>query len=607
VSLDGRPVAVQTNAPVGPLSLPLREPQLWWPAGQGAQPLYDVTVVAHDRDGAEIGRWQRRIGLRTIVLDRSPDAWGESFRFVVNGRPIFLKGANWIPAHSFVAGLTRADYARDLRAAVAANMNCVRLWGGGIYESEDFYDECDERGLLVWHDFMFGCTLYPSDDAFLANVAAEAEYQIGRVRHRACLALWCGNNELPQINGAALRAKESLRRGYEKLFHVLLADAVRDHDGITPYWPSSEWRGTFENGHALGERCGDTHFWDVWHARHPVKDYEKWAFRFVSEFGMQSYASPETNATFCPPEDGNVFGPTMENHQKNRAGNQIILDYVSRRYRLPKDQDSLIILSQLNQAYCMQTGVEHYRRLMPRCMGAIYWQLNDCWPVASWSSIEFTGRWKALHHLARRFNAPALASAHVPGDETTKIGNYRGTTVSDVHLYTVYDAPSASRGVLRWDLFHLEGRRLEGGRRNVALRPGESVRHATVNVAAAMATHGRDHLYLRIALDVAGQTVSEETVFLAPPRFLALPRGRIRTRAKAIDRSGREFDVTFQSSVFQHRVHFDLPGLRHEASDNFLELYPDEAKTVRVSLARPLTPKALLARLQTGSLVDTYV
>jgi beta-mannosidase len=607
VSLDGRPVAVQTNAPVGPLSLPVREPQLWWPAGQGAQPLYEVTVVAHDRDGAEIGRWQRRIGLRTIVLDRSPDAWGESFRFVVNGRPIFLKGANWIPAHSFVAGLTRADYARDLRAAVAANMNCVRLWGGGIYESEDFYDECDERGLLVWHDFMFGCTLYPSDDAFLANVAAEAEYQIGRVRHRACLALWCGNNELPQINGAALRAKESLRRGYEKLFHVLLADAVRDHDGITPYWPSSEWRGTFENGHALGERCGDTHFWDVWHARHPVKDYEKWAFRFVSEFGMQSYASPETNATFCPPEDGNVFGPTMENHQKNRAGNQIILDYVSRRYRLPKDQDSLIILSQLNQAYCMQTGVEHYRRLMPRCMGAIYWQLNDCWPVASWSSIEFTGRWKALHHLARRFNAPALVSAHVPGDETTKIGNYRGTTVSDVHLYTVYDAPSASRGVLRWDLFHLDGRRLEGGRRNVALRPGESVRHATVNVAAAMATHGRDHLYLRIALDVAGQTVSEETVFLAPPRFLALPRGRIRTRAKAIDRSGREFDVTFQSSVFQHRVHFDLPGLRHEASDNFLELYPDEAKTVRVSLARPLTPKALLARLQTGSLVDTYV
>jgi beta-mannosidase len=296
----------------------------------------------------------------------------------------------------------------------------------------------------------------------------------------------------------------------------------------------------------------------------------------------------------------------MENHQKNRAGNQIILDYVSRRYRLPKDQDSLIILSQLNQAYCMQTGVEHYRRLMPRCMGAIYWQLNDCWPVASWSSIEFTGRWKALHHLARRFNAPALVSAHVPGDETTKIGNYRGTTVSEVHLYTVYDAPAASRGVLRWDLFHLDGRRLEGGRRNVALRPGESVRHVTVNVATAMATHGRDHLYLRIALDVAGHTVSEETVFLAPPRFLALPRGRIRTRARAIGRGGREFDVTFQSSVFQHRVHFDLPGLRHEASDNFLELYPNEAKTVRLSLARPLTPKALLARLQTGSLVDTY-
>jgi len=203
-------------------------------------------------------------------------------------------------------------------------------------------------------------------------------------------------------------------------------------------------------------------------------------------------------------------------------------------------------------------------------------------------------------------DSPALVSAHVPGDETTKIGNYRGTTVNEVHVHTVYDAPVAARGVLRWDLLHLDGRRLEGGRRSVALRPGESRRHVTVPVAAAMATHGRDHLYLRIALDVADRTVSEETVFLAPPRFLALPRGRIRTRARAVGRGGREVDVTFQSAVFQHRVHFDLPGVVHEASDNFFELYPNEPRTVRVSLARPLTPKAVLARLRTGSLVDTY-
>jgi beta-mannosidase len=186
----------------------------------------------------------------------------------------------------------------------------------------------------------------------------------------------------------------------------------------------------------------------VWHARHPVKDYEKWKFRFVSEFGMQSYCSPETQATFCTPADNNVFGPVMENHQKNTAGNQIILDYVSRLYRFPKSQDALIYLSQLNQAHCMQTGVEHYRRISPICMGALYWQLNDCWPVASWSSIEHTGRWKALQHIARRFFAPALVSAHVPGTETAIIGNYRRTTVRHVHIYTVYDgaAPSARGG-----------------------------------------------------------------------------------------------------------------------------------------------------------------
>ncbi|MFO1450300.1 MAG: glycoside hydrolase family 2 protein [Opitutaceae bacterium] len=604
LSFQGSVVASVTDTDVGQLRLSVAEPQLWWPAGQGAQPLYTLELVALRADGTECGRLQRRIGLRTLVLDQSPDAWGKAFRILVNGRPVFLKGANWIPAHSFVTTLQRAEYARDLEAAVAANMNCVRLWGGGIYESEEFYDLCDELGLLVWHDFMFACTLYPSDDAFLALVEAEVATQVPRIRHRASLALWCGNNELPQINGVHLRRDATLREGYEKLFHQVLARAVALHDGVTPYIPSSQWRGTYEDGHAHGEREGDTHFWDVWHARHPVKDYEKWAFRFVSEFGMQSYSSPETNATFCPPADRNVFGPTMENHQKNRAGNQIILDYVSRRFRLPKDQDSLIYLSQLNQAYCMQIGVEHYRRLMPRCMGAIYWQLNDCWPVASWSSIEFTGRWKALHHVARRFNAPALVSAHVPGDETVAIGNYRRTTVREVHLYTVYDAPMAAKGTVRWDLFHLDGRILQRGRKAVALRPGESVRQTTLDVSRPMASFGRDNLYLRIALDQGGTTVSEDTVFLAPPRFLALPRGRIKTTAKGV--SPGEIDLTLSSPVFQHRVWIELPGLHPHFSDNALELYPNEPRTIRVSLKRPLSPKALLARVRTVSLVDTY-
>jgi beta-mannosidase len=296
----------------------------------------------------------------------------------------------------------------------------------------------------------------------------------------------------------------------------------------------------------------------------------------------------------------------MENHQKNRGGNQVILDYVSRRYRFPKSQEALIYLSQLNQAYCMSIGVEHYRRLMPRCMGAIYWQLNDCWPVASWSSIEFTGKWKALHHVARRFNAPALVSAHVPGDETPITGNYRRSTVREVHLYTVYDAPKPAKGLLRWDLFTLDGDVVLSGKKKVSLRYGESVKQQTLDLAKAIAQHTLDRIYLRIALDIDGVTVSEDSVFLTPPRFLNLPRAkktaafiRMLTPTKAL--------IAFTSPVFQHRFAFDFRGLPHTSSDNYFELYPREKKEVVVEFSRPVTKASLTQKLSFQSLVDTYV
>jgi beta-mannosidase len=287
---DGKLLA-ERQTETGALVFDIANPRLWWPAGQGEQPLYTVSVELVDRRSGEVlDQCQRRVGLRTLVLDRHADEWGESFQFVINGRPIFAKGANWIPAHSFVSGLKRADYERDLRAAVAANMNMIRVWGGGIYEHEAFYDLCDELGLLVWQDFMFACSLYPHDGAFLDSVRIEAEQQVRRLQHRVCLALWCGNNELPQINKPELRDPDA-RAGYEALFHQLLPDAVRRFDGATSYWPSSEWRGFFDSTHSDGEKSGDTHFWDVWHQRAPVKDYERWQFRFCSEFGMQSYPS----------------------------------------------------------------------------------------------------------------------------------------------------------------------------------------------------------------------------------------------------------------------------------------------------------------------------
>lgn len=581
----------------------VRDPQLWWPNGQGAQPLYALEVEARDDAGRSLGVWRRRIGLRTIVLDRHKDEWGESFQFLVNGRPVFAKGANWIPAHSFVAGLTRADYARDLRSAAEAHMNMLRIWGGGIYESEDFHDLCDELGLMVWQDFMFACTRYPADETFVASTRAEVAWQARRLRHRASLALWCGNNEVFGCNLQELAGDQRKSAEYEALFHRAIPEALQPVDPVTPYWPSSPWRGDAAGDHEAGTQRGDTHYWDVWHARHPVKDYEKHVFRFASEFGMQSYSSAATNVTFCPPHADNVFGPEMENHQKNRFGNQIILDYVSRLYRFPKDQSSLVYLSQLNQAYCMQVGVEHYRRNRPRCMGALYWQLNDCWPVASWSSIEFTGRWRALHYGARRFFAPAIVTAKLEGEETTIIGNYRRSSVHALQLFTVNDAPTAVRGRLTWEVWLVSGRRLSQGGRAVTLPPGSSLPQDRLDLSRLIERHGPDALCVRLRLETPAG-VGEDTVLLTAPRSVELPEAR--TKAKLALTGEKTARLTFTSSAFQHRFAFDFGAAGFRASDNFFDLFPGEPRTVTVEFERAQPVARWRRALTFRSLVDSY-
>jgi len=577
-------------------------PQLWWPNGQGGQPLYDVRVELW-RGERRLEVRTQRIGLRTVEVRRERDKWGESFQFVVNGRAIFAKGASWIPAHSFVGGLKRADYEPLLKSAAAANMNMIRVWGGGIYEHECFYDLCDELGLLVWQDFMFACTLYPGDAAFRASVREEATYQVRRLRNRTCLALWCGNNELELLNGSDL-AKPRQRKAYDAVFRGILPEVVAECDGVTAYWPSSPSQ-TDRPGLRDPERSGNTHYWDVWHLLKPVKSYEEKVFRFVSEFGMQSFPSLATARTFCPPEELNIFSPVMENHQKNPMGNRIILEYIARRYRFPKDYAALAYLSQLNQAHCMQVGVEHYRRNQPRCGGTLYWQLNDCWPVASWSSLEFGGSWKALHHVARRFYAPLLVSAHVPGDETVAIGNRLKSTVSGMHLFTISDEPRIVRGVARWELWHLDGTVVRRGGKRVVLRPGESVRQTSVDFSREIARCGREKLYVRIALDADDRCVSEDTVFLCPPRMLPLER----TRAEVVVRksSPTKWNLEFTSACFQHRVAFELAGVPLAmATDNWFDLYPGRTKSVTIETAARVDEKKLRAALRVRSLVDSY-
>lgn len=510
--------------------------------------LYDLDVELMEK-GEVIDRVTRRIGLRTIELDRHPDQYGESFQFKCNGVVFFAKGANWIPDHSFVSEVKQQDYEDRLTSAVQAHMNMLRVWGGGIYEMDTFYDLCDEKGLLVWQDFMFACALYPGDAHFCGLVQEEAVYQVKRLSHRACLALWCGNNEL-ELRPNDIIGHRQRKKAYETVFYRLLPDIVKKYDGVTPYWPSSPHNPEGYDRGPNNENMGDCHFWEVWHARKPVKTYETKKFRFCSEFGMQSYSSPDLVDTFCPKEEQNVFSPIFENHQKHGAGNLIIFDYISRLYRFPKDYSALSYLSQLNQAYCMKIGVEHFRRSMPRTMGALYWQINDCWPVASWSSLEFGGNWKALHYEARRFFAPFLVSAYVPGDETIvkNSANLVVSTIDEVHLYTVSDERLTHQGTLSWRLCHLDGRVLREGSKAITLRYSQSVLQQKLRFGEDMARHKAANLYLRLWLEVEGITVSEQTVFLTAPRNLHLLCEKVKVNVKMIKEC--EVELSFIIDVF---------------------------------------------------------
>jgi beta-mannosidase len=578
-------------------------PELWWPNGLGDHPLYDLEVRLVDKDERILDVWSQKIGLRTIELDRHPDEFGESFQFKINGRTIFAKGANWIPAHSFSTEASDAIYDNLLTSACKANMNMIRVWGGGIYEKEIFYDLCDKKGLLLWHDFMFACAYYRGKKDFLDLVIRESEYQVKRIRNHASLALWCGNNELEQLPHEILKTPER-KKAYDDIFYSILPDAVEKYDGSTPYWPSSPHNPDgYERGHN-NEGAGDSHFWDVWFARKPVKTYEQKKFRFCSEFGMQSFSSPEVASTYCNPEEFNIFGPSMESHQKNNAGNLIILEYIFRRYRFPTDYASLAYLSQLNQAYCMKIGVEHFRRSMPRTMGSLYWQLNDCWPVASWSSLEFGGRWKALHYEAKRFYAPALISIHIPGDETLHIGNMLRSTIHNLDVHTVYDGPSNETGIIHWSLGIVDGKEIRNGKKRVVLRYGEATKHLSFDFDREIKRYGAQSLYFRAELMIDDRVVSRQVEFFTAPRFINFKRSPIQSTIRSV--KAGEFELTLKSKVFQHQVGFHFKDIRYQAEDNFIDLFPGEKRIVHISTEKKTTSQRLKTALKLHSLVDCY-
>lgn len=390
--------------------LVIENPKLWWPNGLGEQPLYKVRVSL-SMDGQLLDSWERRIGLRTMTVRREKDKWGESFAHEVNGISFFAMGADYIPEDHLLGRRSRERTRQLLEDCRRANFNSIRVWGGGFYPDDWFYDICDELGLTVWQDFMFACSVYELTEEFEANIRQEFVDNIKRIRHHACLSLWCGNNEMEMfVDERCWVTKPSEVRDYLLMYERIIPEVLKAYDPDTFYWPASPSSGgSFDEPNDPNR--GDVHYWKVWHGNRPFSEYRNYFFRYISEFGFQALPSEKTIESFTDePSDWNIFSYIMEKHQRNYGANGKIMSYMQQMYRYPRDFSTLIYASQLLQADAIHYGVEHFRRNRGRCMGAVYWQLNDCWPVISWSSIDYHGRWKALHYYAKRFFAPVLVS-----------------------------------------------------------------------------------------------------------------------------------------------------------------------------------------------------
>jgi beta-mannosidase len=582
-------VNLQPGQNINEKAFSIINPDLWWPAGMGEQKLYTVTMELYER-GRLLDSVEKRIGLRKFVLEQKEDEWGRSFQFTVNGIPFFAKGGNWIPADSFPPRVSRQKYESLLRDCVAANMNMLRVWGGGVYESPDFYDLCDELGLVVWQDFMFACAMFPGDQAFLDNVKAEAENVIKQLRHHASLALWCGNNECEEgwfHWGWKEQYPPKVWDDYLKIFHEILPRAVEKYDPARPYWPSSPH--SDETGDPRSGRSGDMHYWGIWHGQEPFKEYRKKFHRFFSEFGFQSFPPFETIKTFTLPGDWNIASPVMEQHQKHPEGNRLILLYMLDHYRLPQDFESLVWLSEVLQAEGMKTAVEHFRSQMPRVMGALYWQINDCWPVASWSGTDYYGNWKALHYYAKRFYSPVLV-APIDDNETLRV-------------YGISDLAQAVDAQLQVGIYTYDGKTLQEGRTDVRLEPRSSRVLMSKPLEELRQGLPPEEVYLTCELRRGAVRLSSNIFHFSELKRVDLPQPEI--KADVTEREGK-LVIRLETQRLAKHVYLSAPGFKGRFDDNFFDLMPGRVYEVTFITGQPVAQTQFRQALKVVSLRDTY-
>ena len=556
------------------ISIPLEieNPMLWMPTGWGEQVLYGFRATIKT-DEKIIAEKIIKTGLRKIELVRDSDVNGRSFYFKVNGIPLFAKGANYIPGEIINTQQDKAYYDRLFENITAANMNMIRVWGGGFYEDNYFYRLADEKGILVWQDFMFACTTYPHDGTFMDNVEKEAEYNIKRLRNNPSVALWCGNNEVAEAlkywgweKKYTPEIFNDFKVGYDKLFKQLLPEKVKELDPAKYYIHSSPDTANWGRPESL--KLGDAHYWGVWYGRQPFEILNERVPRFMSEFGFQAFPEMKTIRSFAPPEEWSLESPTMLTHQKSTTGNDAIKEYMERYYHTPRNFEDFVYIGLVMQGRGMSHGMKAHRRNRPYCMGTLYWQLNDSWPVVSWSGIDYYGNWKAMHYHVRDAFKPLTIDIY---EENGKIG-----------IFTLSDKLQDENDLkLEIELKDFSGKNIRKIKKIITAKANDSKKVLEVKSSDFVTETERKNSFLLVRLsDKKGKLITQEIHYFDAPKNLNLPETTIQ---KTIKKEERKLTITFKSKMLAKDVFVEIPIQGAKFSDNFFDLLPGEKKVITIT------------------------
>ena len=578
VEIDGKKVKIDSSRTV----VTIENPKLWWVRGYGEHPLYDITFTL-EKDNRIIDIQKKRIGLRTLTVSTAPVKDGNEFCFVNNGVKIFAMGANYIPQDSLYARITPETTKKRIDDFLFANYNCIRVWGGGYYPEDFFFDMCDEEGIAVWEDFMVACANVWLRKDMEEQFIKEAVYNLNRISHHASLAILCGNNEmeLAIIDHWGGQDSELVRMDYLKLYERILPDLCEKYAPDTFYWPASpSCGGGFDNPRDPSR--GDVHYWMVWHGGIPFEEYRKHKFRFCSEYGFESFPSIKTIKSFAEKNDLNPFSKIMENHQKCKSGNSKILMYLASKYLYPYSFENLVYASQILQAEAIKLGVEHFRRIRGYCMGSIYWQANDCWPVASWSSIDYYGRYKALHYAARKFYAPVAEG--IFREDNNIIVNVSNETMDEKKV------------TVKWGISKNDNSIVKSGSAEKRIEKLSSCDVLGINLGKIDAD---DTYFYADLYDDNGNFIMRQTELFVPPKRFKWPEPNITVSAKDSDRG---VELYVKSDKFAKNVEIDFANHDIILSDNYIDI--TDKNEYRIICNTNLRANELLSDITIKSVYD---